>query len=83
MNEILSTCSDLVARNYFTWPDRFLIFSSWWREKGLNRGFAGRPIELIWLPFYRFSWDFLAFPAILSVRSIGRSIAKTIVTILI
>ena len=27
-----------------------------------NRGFAGRPLELKWLPFYRFSWDFLAFP---------------------
>ena len=47
------------------------------------RGFAGRPLELKWLPFYRFSWDFIAFSAILRVNSVGRSIAKTIVTILI
>ena len=44
---------------------------------------VGRPLELKWLPFYRFSWDFLAFSAILRVNSIGRSIAKTIFTILI
>ena len=64
---------------------------SWWQNcfeqhyitNNLNRGFAGRPLELKWLPFNRFSWDFLAFSAILRVNSIGRSIAKTIVTILI
>ena len=28
------------------------------------RGFAERPLELKWIPFYRFSWDFLAFSAI-------------------
>ena len=33
------------------------------------RGFAGRPLELKWLLFYRFSWDFLAFSAILRVNS--------------
>ena len=49
----------------------------------VNRGFAGRSLEVKWLPMLPISSDSRAFSAILRVNGITRYIAKTIVTILI